>query len=229
MPKMKIHRKSTSIDMTAMCDVAFLLLSFFIFTAKFKKSEEIAIITPNSVSTDSLAMMNKFNIYCNVGPDGNVLLGLETDSLMREYAKLLNSTKQIGLTDDEVIAFGTKTSMGVPLKDLKGYLNNVSNKVPDLKQAGIPVKDTATNELGDWIEATKFLFQSLKTKNPALEYNIFVKGDQKTPYDIIDKLMLTFFKKGFDQFKMITTPKDVPVGSSLYISNKAEKESASKK
>jgi biopolymer transport protein ExbD len=230
MPKMKMHRKSTSIDMTAMCDVAFLLLSFFIFTAKFKKSEEIAIVTPNSVSTDSLAMMNKFNIYCNVSPEGNVLLGLENDSLMREYAKLLNSTKQIGLTDAEVEAFGTKTSVGMPLKDLKGYLTNVNNKVVDLKQTGIPVKDSATNELGDWIEATKFIFQNLKAKNPLIEYNIFVKGDQKTPYEVIDKLMLTFFKKGFDQFKMITTPKDVPVGSSLYISNKAEKElSATKK
>ena len=29
MPKVKIPRKSTAVDMTAMCDVAFLLLSFF--------------------------------------------------------------------------------------------------------------------------------------------------------------------------------------------------------
>ena len=30
MPKVKLPRKSTIVDMTAMCDVAFLLLSFFI-------------------------------------------------------------------------------------------------------------------------------------------------------------------------------------------------------
>ncbi|MEY4291989.1 MAG: hypothetical protein RIQ61_366, partial [Bacteroidota bacterium] len=29
MPKVKIPRKSTVVDMTAMCDVAFLLLTFF--------------------------------------------------------------------------------------------------------------------------------------------------------------------------------------------------------
>ncbi|MFM7710399.1 MAG: biopolymer transporter ExbD, partial [Ferruginibacter sp.] len=34
MPKIKIPRKSTNIDMTAMCDVAFLLLSFFILATK---------------------------------------------------------------------------------------------------------------------------------------------------------------------------------------------------
>ena len=50
MPKVKVPRKSTPIDMTAMCDVAFLLLSFFILTTKFKPSEALAVVTPNSVS-----------------------------------------------------------------------------------------------------------------------------------------------------------------------------------
>ena len=36
MARAKIPRKSTNIDMTAMCDVAFLLLSFFILATKFK-------------------------------------------------------------------------------------------------------------------------------------------------------------------------------------------------
>ena len=34
MPKVKIPRKSTIVDMTAMCDVAFLLLTFFILATK---------------------------------------------------------------------------------------------------------------------------------------------------------------------------------------------------
>ncbi len=36
MARAKIKRGSTSIDMTPMCDVAFLLLTFFILAAKFK-------------------------------------------------------------------------------------------------------------------------------------------------------------------------------------------------
>ena len=50
MSRPKIPRKSTSIDMTAMCDVAFLLLSFFILTTKFKPSEAVPVSTPNSVA-----------------------------------------------------------------------------------------------------------------------------------------------------------------------------------
>ena len=47
MGRAKLPRKSTNIDMTAMCDVAFLLLSFFILTTKFKPAEAIAVETPS--------------------------------------------------------------------------------------------------------------------------------------------------------------------------------------
>src|ERR1700744_4625808 len=50
MPKVKIPRKSTSVDMTAMCDVSFLLLTFFILTSKFKPTEPVAIDIPSSRS-----------------------------------------------------------------------------------------------------------------------------------------------------------------------------------
>ena len=41
MPKVKVPRKSTNIDMTAMCDVSFLLLTFFMLTTKFKADEPV--------------------------------------------------------------------------------------------------------------------------------------------------------------------------------------------
>ena len=41
MGRAKLPRKSTNIDMTAMCDVAFLLLSFFILATKFKPPEAL--------------------------------------------------------------------------------------------------------------------------------------------------------------------------------------------
>jgi biopolymer transport protein ExbD len=37
MGKAKVKRASTSIDMTAMCDVSFLLLTFFVLTARIPK------------------------------------------------------------------------------------------------------------------------------------------------------------------------------------------------
>jgi biopolymer transport protein ExbD len=49
MPKVKIARKSTLVDMTAMCDVAFLLLTFFMLTTKFKPNDPVVVDMPKSV------------------------------------------------------------------------------------------------------------------------------------------------------------------------------------
>ena len=48
MPRAKVARKSTAIDMTAMCDVAFLLLTFFILTATARQPEPLPVDTPAS-------------------------------------------------------------------------------------------------------------------------------------------------------------------------------------
>jgi biopolymer transport protein ExbD len=48
MAKVKMSKKSTTIDMTAMCDVAFLLLTFFILTATAKVPEPLPVDTPSS-------------------------------------------------------------------------------------------------------------------------------------------------------------------------------------
>ncbi|GAW90320.1 biopolymer transporter ExbD [Flavobacterium psychrophilum] len=48
MAKAKSQKKAAAIDMTAMCDVAFLLLTFFILTATAKQPEPLPVDTPSS-------------------------------------------------------------------------------------------------------------------------------------------------------------------------------------
>ena len=72
MGRAKLPRKSTNIDMTAMCDVAFLLLSFFILTTKFKPAEAIAVTTPSSVAAKIAP--DKDLVLITIDKDGNVLV-----------------------------------------------------------------------------------------------------------------------------------------------------------
>ena len=54
MAKVKMSKNAASIDMTAMCDVAFLLLTFFILTATAKVPEPITVDTPSSTNKTKL-------------------------------------------------------------------------------------------------------------------------------------------------------------------------------
>jgi len=58
MGKVKIKRKSTLIDMTAMSDVTVLLLTFFMLTSTFLQKEPQVVVTPSSVSEEKGPMNN---------------------------------------------------------------------------------------------------------------------------------------------------------------------------
>ncbi len=226
---MKVPRKSTSIDMTAMCDVAFLLLSFFIFTAKMKKSEEVEITTPNSVHSDTLGVKNKFNITVNVAKDGTVLLGLDNDSMMKVLAKEVNTQKSLGLTDPEIEAFSKKTSVGMDFGKIKPFFSAALTGNKALQEGIVlpkNIKDTAGNQLRTWILITAGkMFSQARAANAEMDPTpyVYIRADKEAPYKVVDKVMTTFSKMNLDRFKLVTTPEDAPVGSALYESNKNPK------
>lgn len=63
MGAVKPKRHGPAMDMTAMCDVAFLLLTFFIMTTQFKSQETVKIVTPTSVSKFIAEEKNIGSIY----------------------------------------------------------------------------------------------------------------------------------------------------------------------
>ena len=54
----KMKRRGPSLDMTAMVDVAFLLLTFFMLTAQFREPEPIPIVLPSSNTQVKLPASN---------------------------------------------------------------------------------------------------------------------------------------------------------------------------
>lgn len=194
MPKVKVPRKSTLIDMTAMCDVAFLLLTFFMLTTQFKSDESVMVDTPSSISEIKLPDTDILNI--TITRDGKVFFSIDNKNFARErlLAKISEKYPELQFTPQEEKAFALTGSVGVPLNQLKGYLdlNEVDRKMYD--QPGIPI-DSSNNELGTWIMQGRL-------SNPNVR--ITIDGDQACPWPIIKKVMDTLQDKNVNKFNLIT-------------------------
>ena len=147
MPKVKLPRKSTTIDMTAMCDVAFLLLSFFILTTKFKPAEALAVVTPSSVQ-NKIAPSKDF-VMITIDKDGKVYFSVSDENASEKQSILetVNSARNLGLTSAEINAFKQPAAyIGTPFSQLKSYLAMTPEQLKSVKAPGIPVLDSASNE-----------------------------------------------------------------------------------
>lgn len=194
MPKVKVPRKSTLIDMTAMCDVAFLLLTFFMLTTQFKTDESVIVDTPSSISEIKLPETDILNI--TITKEGKVFFSIDNKNFARErlLARISEKYPELQFTPQEERAFALTGSVGVPLNQLKGYLDldEADRKMYD--QPGIPV-DSSNNELGVWIMQGRL-------SNPNVR--ITIDGDQACPWPIVKKVMDTLQDKNVNKFNLIT-------------------------
>ncbi len=200
MPKVKVARKSTAIDMTAMCDVAFLLLTFFILTTKFKPKEPVVIDIPASHGKQ---IKDKDIVLISLAPDGRVLWDIDNPKIRESTLTQMAERYNITFTPDEYTQFKNAGAIGVPMKDLKAWLSldvEQRGKVSVLK--GIP-KDTTLvgNELGDWLICSKKAYKAILDKNAI----IAVKGDKTTDYPSVKAVIKTFELKNILRFNFVTT------------------------
>src|SRR5258706_809340 len=121
MGRAKIKRKGTSIDMTAMCDVAFLLLSFFILTAQFKPSEAVPISIPSSVASKA-ASLNTDAFVVSVDHEGKAYVELSDPGIRGKGLDKLQELKGIQLSADVRKKFLASSLIPVPIASLPQYL-----------------------------------------------------------------------------------------------------------
>jgi biopolymer transport protein ExbD len=210
MPKLKVPRKSTSVDMTAMCDVAFLLLSFFILTTKFKPAEALAVTTPKSVSTNPAEQKNV--VMITMDKKGAIYFSVSDDAMDQKQAIIDDVDKQrtLNLSAAEKKAFlRSAFYVGVPFSQLKSFLDQTPDAVAKLQLPGIPVTDTLNNELIVWVRAAKAAFQGTKM-------NLLVKGDNDAKYPSFKGVIDAFKKNEEFKFQMVTDPEGVPPGTDLF-------------
>lgn len=193
MPKVKVPRKSTSVDMTAMTDVAFLLLTFFMLATKFKPDEPVIVDTPSSVSEIKLPESDIIQITIDKG--NRVFFGVDGQPTREAVIKSMSEKYKVTFTDKQIKEFSLMSTFGVPIAQLPQLLDMKSEDRLKVDQPGVPC-DSLNNELADWIWQTRLANNNVR---------VAVKGDRETSMPTVKRVIATLQEKKVNRFNFITS------------------------
>lgn len=198
MPKAKVQRKSTAIDMTAMCDVSFLLLTYFILTATAKQPDPLNVSIPTS--TYKIKVPEKDIAVLSIG-HGKVFFEAAGHDIKIATLEKIGEQYKINFTPEEKKRFSVIGSFGVPIQSLKQFimLDGEKRKASGL-ETGIPA-DSANNQLSDWILQSRKAVAELHSEG----MRVSIRGDATEDYSVIKKIIDVLQKQKINKFSLITT------------------------
>lgn len=201
MPRAKVKRASTTIDMTAMCDVSFLLLTFFILTATARQPDPLEVDTPASVTQVKVPDENLGII--SVGDQGKIFFGVKGRDVKERMLELMQEKYSVPFTAEEKERFAIMESFGVPIGNLKEIINmDANDRARPGLQPGIPADSTKelSNQLFHWIYSARVATKELKNQ----EMRLSIKGDADEKYPAIKQVIDILQSQKVNKFSLIT-------------------------
>ncbi|MBA5629833.1 ExbD/TolR family protein [Moheibacter lacus] len=197
MARVKPKRQGIHMDMTAMSDMAWLLLTFFILTTQFKKPDIVPIKTPSSVAETKIQDGDLIRITIN--NEGKYYFSIIDDKNKLPILEKMGQKYGITFTDAEKSSFMKLSEIPVPVRSLKQYLNLNDGQ----KQATIPgiPMDSTDLQLIDWVD---FSFEH----DPELK--LAIKGDVNTQYPEFRDLIKQLVERDFNRFQLVTSSESKP-------------------
>ena len=194
MARIKPKRHGVVTDMTAMCDVAFLLLTFFILTTEFKQPDVEDIVTPSSISKSKLTEGDN-TMTISVTKDGRYYFSPTNNPSQRvELLETMGEKYNITFTEQEKTAFQNTQFVGVPVAQLKAFLQLPEDQRKKYK-GSIPM-DSANTQLVEWVQNNAKINREAK---------LAVKGDGGASYYKFKVLFEGLRDIEFYKFVLVTT------------------------
>jgi biopolymer transport protein ExbD len=199
MPKIKLPTKSPHIDMTPMVDTFAVVLTFLMLTTTMRQPEPATVDTPFSISEKPTPDFNMMTFLLST--DGKVFMNFDNggDTLSRFRSKVLvemGNRYGIEFTEAEQREFEKyPSSIGVPILQMKEFLQTSDGNERKLLQTGIPF-DSVDNQLAMWVLYARQV-------NP--NYQACIKGDNKTGFETVEKVLDILQDKNVKRFNLITS------------------------
>jgi biopolymer transport protein ExbD len=205
MPKIKISKSAPSLDMTPMVDLAFLLVTFFMLTAKFRQNEAVMIAPPSSHS-EKILPENVMQV--TVDTAGRVFFALDGREVRTAMLEEIGTKYKVSFTEADKKRFSLMAEFGVPADQLQKYIqgDEKTRLKMDQTSGGIPI-DSLNNQLGDWIAFGWNEKQRFQQTNNIPKDNwcrIAIKADGQTNYKVIKRVIKIFQERNLNSFNLIT-------------------------
>ncbi|MFP5080737.1 ExbD/TolR family protein [Pedobacter sp. JCM 36344] len=199
MPRAKVQRKSTAIDMTAMCDVSFLLLTFFILTATARQPDPLEVTIPTS--TYKFKVPDVDIAILSIGK-GKVFYEVVGKDVKMATLDKMGERYNIKFTPEQRERFGVIGAFGVPMANLPGFIDMSGDERSKYLDAsiGIPT-DSVNNQLSEWL---------LQSRNSVAELHqtqmrVTLRGDGQEEYSVVKKIIAILQKQKINKFSLITS------------------------
>lgn len=196
MAKGKMKKKSMSVDMTAMCDVSFLLLTFFVLTSTAKLPEPLPVNTPASTVQTKLPESNLATV--TVG-EGKVFFGILGRNERIKTLEYMGEKYNVEFTEAEKRQFSFLEGIGTPMNGLKQFLNLPPDVIVKAVQQGIPT-DSINNQLTDWVQAARIVTRDENQKI----LDVAIKGDAEEEYPQIKRVIDILQDQRVNKFFLVT-------------------------
>lgn len=190
------RRPISHIDLTALVDVAFLLLAFFLMSSRFKPAGVVEVDVP---VRDARHFTCKFGeaprMTIVVNEAGAVYLNFHDPRLRAQVLAQAAKASNLALTPQAVQAFSRMEDFGGSARRLHArLLGDMDASPPWILEEGIPISKT-NNELADWLK------WGLKADSRLV---CQIRADGDVAYPVVDAVVATLQHAGVNQFELLT-------------------------
>lgn len=218
----KPKRGVPAIDMTAMVDVAFLLLTFFILTTtSFREEQKLEVDMPSSHVDDEVQQSKLMIITIGASPEAGPDPAPEDVQLFVSYSDVGTREKVIRYMEEKInedypeldfniseegkLFFTSTTEFGVPILQIPRWLNATFSEKESWPMPGISPIVTDSARITDYLyngnDLQELVFWGRRADTGM---RFAIKADGGVPYPIIAEVISTLQNYNVNTFSLIT-------------------------